>query len=66
MLVYDFSLNASFGRLHLTFGCLCTTQNIMTIKRLGGAVKNIPLEWCELRGALNLFGCCCQPNEVRE
>lgn len=41
----------------------------MTVKsgvRVVGAVKNIPMEWCELCGALNLFGCCCQANEVRE
>lgn len=42
------------------------TQTIMTIKSGVGAVKKIPMERCELCGALNLFGCCCQANEVRE
>lgn len=35
-------------------------------KRGGSNIKMFPWKSCKLCGALNLFGCCCQANEVSE
>lgn len=46
--------------------CVCVQHIDQNDQKDVGGSKNIPMERCELHDALNLFGCCCQANEVSE
>lgn len=48
--------------------CVCIQRIHQNDKNLRGGsnIKMFPWKSCKLYGALNLFGCCCQANEVSE